>query len=45
MKGAESSFYAVKTYRERIDIVPPLLIVGTRWEWSALHPGRFTPWK
>jgi hypothetical protein len=40
MKGGDGFFHAMKTYRRRIDIVPPLLIVGTKWEWSALPPGK-----
>jgi hypothetical protein len=25
-------------------IAPRILDLGTRWEWSASRPGRFSPW-
>jgi len=34
--------HAMKTYWKNRDVVPRIFSPGTRWEWSALRPGRFT---
>jgi len=33
----------MKTYWGSVGVAPRILHLGTRWEWSASHPGRFTP--
>jgi hypothetical protein len=37
--------YAIKKFEKNGGIHPLVLNLGNNWEWLALHPGCFTPWK